>query len=102
MTMRIASCGSSVHGDAARRTQVYLGDDEFELLDRVRRATGASRSELIRRAVRRTFGEKTKAEKLQALKASAGSWRDRRFTGAEYVDTMRDDVNERLRRLGLD
>jgi Arc/MetJ-type ribon-helix-helix transcriptional regulator len=84
------------------RTQIYLGDEELELLDRVGRATGASRSELIRRAVRRTFGEKTKAEKVQALQASAGSWRDRPFTGAEYVDTIRGDLNERLRRLGLE
>ena len=64
------------------QTQVYLGDDELELLDRVARATGASRSELIRRAVRSTFGQKTKAERLQALEASAGSWSGRRLTGA--------------------
>jgi Arc/MetJ-type ribon-helix-helix transcriptional regulator len=83
------------------RTQVYLGDEELELLDRVTRATGASRSELIRRAIRATFGEKTKAEKLRALEASAGSWRDRPFSGAEYVDAIRGDLNERLRRLGL-
>jgi Arc/MetJ-type ribon-helix-helix transcriptional regulator len=87
---------------AMGRTQIYLGDEELELLDRVGRATGASRSELIRRAVRRTFGEKTNAEKVQALQASAGSWRDRPFTGAEYVDTIRGDLNERLRRLGLE
>jgi hypothetical protein len=84
------------------RTQIYLGDEELELLDRVGRATGASRSELIRRAVHSTFGEKTKVEKLQALRASAGSWRERRFTGAEYVDVIRGDLNERLRQVGLD
>jgi hypothetical protein len=84
------------------RTQIYLGEEELELLDRVARATGASRSELIRRAVRSTFGEKTKAEKLRGLDASAGSWRGRRFTGAQYVDTIRGDLNERLRRLGLE
>lgn len=83
------------------RTQVYLGDEELELLDRVARATGASRSELIRRAVRAVFGEKTKAEKLRALDASAGSWAGRPFTGAAYVDTVRGDFDERLRRLGL-
>ena len=83
------------------RTQIYLGEEELELLDRVARATGASRSELIRRAVRSTFGQRTKAEKLHALDASAGSWRDRRFTGAEYVDAIRGDLNERLRRIGL-
>ena len=91
-----------MHSDAVRRTQIYLGDDELELLDRVSRVTGASRSELIRRAVRRTFGETTKVEKLQALRASAGSWRDRGITGAEYVDTVRGDLNERLRRLELE
>jgi len=84
------------------RTQVYLGDEELDLLERVARATGASRSELIRRAVRRTFGERTKDERLQALSASAGSWSDRRFTGAEYVDAIRGDLDERLRRLGLE
>jgi hypothetical protein len=90
-----------VYSDVMGRTQIYLGEEELELLDRVARATGASRSELIRRAVRSTFGEKTKAEKLRALHASAGSWRGRRFTGAEYVDTIRGDLNERLRQLGL-
>jgi len=91
-----------VYIDAIGRTQVYLRDEELELLDRVGRATGASRSELIRRAVRSTFGAPATAEKLQALDASAGSWRDRPFTGAEYVDTIRGDLNERLRRLGLE
>lgn len=91
-----------VHSDVVGRTQIYLGEEELELLDRVGRATGASRSELIRRAVRRTFGEKTKAEKLRALDASAGSWQGRRFTGAEYVDAIRGDLNERLRLLGLE
>lgn len=66
------------------------------------RDTGASRSELIRRAVRATFGEQDKEEKLRALKASAGSWRGRRRSGAEYVDALRGgDLNERLARLGV-
>lgn len=91
-----------VYSDVVGRTQVYLGDNELELLDRVARATGASRSELIRRAVRSTFGEKTKAERLRALDASAGSWSGRRLTGADYVDALRGDLSERLRRLGVE
>ncbi|MHB8318794.1 MAG: ribbon-helix-helix domain-containing protein [Acidimicrobiales bacterium] len=83
------------------RTQIYLGDDELELLDRVAKTTGASRSELVRRAVRNTFGEKTKAERLQALEASAGTLRGRRMTGADYVDALRGDLSERLGRQGL-
>jgi Arc/MetJ-type ribon-helix-helix transcriptional regulator len=91
-----------VYNDAMNRTQVYLGEDELELLKRASRNTGASRSELIRRAVRTTFGEQGKDEKLRALKASAGSWRGRRANGAEYVDALRGgDLNERLARLGV-
>jgi hypothetical protein len=41
-------------------------------------------------------------DKLRALQASAGSWADRDFTGAEYVDAIRGDLNVRLRRLGLE
>ncbi|MGA2164439.1 MAG: CopG family transcriptional regulator [Solirubrobacteraceae bacterium] len=83
------------------RTQVYLGDEELELLNRAASATGATRSELIRRAVREAFGVKGKADRRRALQASAGSWRGRDFTGAEYVDAIRGDLSERLRRHGL-
>jgi len=84
------------------RTQVYLGEGELELLERASRDTGASRSELIRRAVRTTFGEQGADEKLRALKASAGSWKGRRISGAEYVDAIRGgDLNDRLARLGV-
>lgn len=84
------------------RTQLYLGNDELDLLDRVSRATGASRSELVRRAVRSTFGQPTKADRLHALADSAGSWRDRAFTGSQYVDSVRGDLSKRLGRLGLE
>lgn len=84
------------------RTQVYLGEDELELLERASRETGASRSELIRRAVRASFGTQGKDERLRALEASAGSWRGRRASGAEHVDALRgSDLNERLARLGV-
>ncbi len=83
------------------RTQVYLGEEELEALDRAARAAGASRSELIRRSVRESFGLKTKADRTRALRASAGSWKGRSFTGAEYVDAHRRDLNVRLRRLAM-
>jgi len=41
------------------RTQVYLTDEELELLDARARETGASRSELVRRAVRAHYGAET-------------------------------------------
>lgn len=83
------------------RTQITLGDEELELLDRATRASGASRSELIRRAIHTAYGSRSKEERTAALKRSAGSWRGRDFTGADYVDAIRDNLNDRLSRLGL-
>jgi Arc/MetJ-type ribon-helix-helix transcriptional regulator len=90
-----------VYNDVVPRTQVYIGEEELEALDNAAHAVGASRSELIRRAVRESYGLKTKADRIRALRASAGSWKGRAFTGAEYVDSRRGDLNDRLRRHGL-
>jgi hypothetical protein len=90
-----------VYNGVMGRTQVYLGTEELELLDRAARAVGASRSELVRRAIREAFGAGDKVDRRRALAASAGSWKSRGFTGAEYVDARRGDLNDRLRRLGL-
>lgn len=84
------------------RTQIYLNNQELELLDRAAEATGASRSELIRRAIQTAYGQRTVADRLAALRRSAGSWKGRRFSGAQYVDAIRGDLNKRLRRLGLE
>ena len=86
------------------RTQIYLGDDERELLERMSKATGASASELVRRAIRSTYRiELSTEEKLRLLESSAGSWKDRTFTGAEYVDAIRGKgLGDGLRSLGLE
>ncbi len=91
-----------MYGDGMGRTQVYLGQEELGLLDRAAAQTGASRSELIRRAIRTTFGEQSQEARLEALRRSAGSWKRRRFNGSEYVDAVRGDLNERLRQVGLE
>jgi Arc/MetJ-type ribon-helix-helix transcriptional regulator len=83
------------------RTQIYLTDDELEVLDGAVKATGASRSEAIRRAIRATYGKPSVEDRLAALRRGAGLWKDRDFTGSEYVNAIRGDVNDRLRRLGL-
>lgn len=90
-----------MYSGAVGRTQVYLGQEELELLDRAAAETGASRSELIRRAVRSTYGAPAKEARLEALRRSAGSWKGRRFTGSSYVEAVRGDLDERLRRIGL-
>jgi Arc/MetJ-type ribon-helix-helix transcriptional regulator len=90
------------NGVIMTRTQVYLGEGELELLERASRDTGASRSELIRRAVRTIFGEQGADQKLRALRSSAGSWKGRGGSGASYVEEIRGgDLNDRLARLGV-
>ncbi|MGB9249509.1 MAG: CopG family transcriptional regulator [Mycobacterium sp.] len=83
------------------RTQITLNDAELELLDRAARASGASRSELIRRAIHTAYGSRSKKERTAALQRSAGAWRERDVTGADYVDAIRDNLDDRLSRLGL-
>ena len=83
------------------RTQVYLGVEELKLLERVEKASGATRSELIRRAIHAAYGRPALSDRLSALRQTKGLWKDRKVTGARYVDALRADLNRRLRRLGL-
>ena len=88
-----------MYTDVVHRTQIYLDDEELAALEAAAKRTGASRSELIRRAIRTQYGEHPVASRLEALRSSAGAWTARDYTGSEYVDSMRGDVNERLSRL---
>ena len=90
-----------MYSDGVHRTQIYLDDHEVALLSQESARTGASRSELIRRAVRIQYGVDTPEGRLAALRASAGTWSDRSTTGAEYVDELRSDLGKRLDQVGL-
>ena len=83
------------------RTQIHLSEEDVELLDRAALATGASRGELIRRAVRERYGATSSlAERKARARRAFGAWKDRSFTGDEYVRAVRSgDMNENLRRL---
>jgi Arc/MetJ-type ribon-helix-helix transcriptional regulator len=85
------------------RTQVHLDEEDIERLDTVAKRTGASRSELIRRAIRAQYGEPnalSRDERRERLLALAGAWKDRPYTGEEYVRAIRSgDMNANLRRL---
>ena len=90
-----------MHSDVVQRTQIYLDVVEQRLLDEAAKRTGASRSELIRRAIRTQYQQSAPVSRLAALRASAGAWSDRPGTGADYVDARRGDLNSRLERVGL-
>jgi hypothetical protein len=90
-----------MYSDAMRRTQIYLDDNEAALLDQAAERTGASRSELIRRAVRTQYGAGTPEGRLADLRASAGVWSDRATTGADYVGGLREGLGKRLQQSGF-
>ncbi len=90
-----------MYSDVMHRTQIYLDDHEVALLTQESARTGASRSELIRRAVRSQYGIDTPEGRLAALRASAGIWSDRPATGADYVEEFRGDLGQRLGQVGL-
>jgi Arc/MetJ-type ribon-helix-helix transcriptional regulator len=90
-----------MYGDTMQRTQIYLDEEESRLLGAVSARTGASRSELIRRAVRAQYGDASPERRLAALRESSGIWADRELTGDEYVQHLREPVSERLADVGL-
>ncbi|MCB8915572.1 MAG: CopG family transcriptional regulator [Thermoleophilales bacterium] len=89
-----------VYSGVMGRTQVYLGSEELEILDRVAADTGATRSELIRRAVRRSYG-RDQSDPLRVVLETAGSWKST-GSGEDFVIEARaGGLNERLARFGL-
>ncbi len=75
-----------------KRTQIYLTDEEGEVLRRRRKATGATMSELIRGAIdaqylrRRTL---SREERRRIVRETYGAWKGSRESGETYVDRLR-------------
>ena len=80
------------------RTQIYMSKEHAAALDREAKRTGTTRSHLIREAIEARYGSDRDSERIaEALRATAGLWRDRTETGAKYVDRIR--TGKRLREL---
>mgnify|MGYP000722287649 CR=1 FL=1 len=77
------------------RTQISLDPEDIELLDEAARETGATRAELIRRAVRAYYARPshrrgtTPEERVARARSAFGIWRDRPFTTEEYLHAIR-------------
>lgn len=80
------------------RTQIYLTRTQADALDREARRTGTTRSHLIREAISERYGAANDRDRVaEALRHTAGLWRDRRETGEAYVARLR--TGKRLRDL---
>lgn len=78
-----------------RRTQIYLSEEQGRLLQQRSTATGETVSQLIRAAIDDTYGNQrraNKADRVQIARRTAGAWRDRTETGAEFVERLRSGV----------
>ena len=76
------------------RTQIYLTREESAALDRVARATGKTRSSLIRDAVEAHYmAAPERDETLRVLRETSGAWRrepgDEAFDSVEFVRELR-------------
>ena len=73
------------------RTQIYLSKSQATALDREARRRGTTRSHLIREAIDERYGSAgaDKDRIRHELQVTAGLWRDREETGAQYVERMR-------------
>lgn len=74
-----------------QRTQIYLTVNETEVLDRISRQTGLTRSQLIRSAIGGAYIQQAPRESVErALLATAGAWkRGRHADGAAWVERRR-------------
>ena len=75
-------------------TQIHLSESDVALLDAASERTGASRSELIRRAIRSTYGNRAGAR----LPSSIGVVSDGRWSAETIDEELAEIYEERHRR----
>jgi hypothetical protein len=77
------------------RTQMTITDEQYARLQTLSEETGLSMSELVRQALDRTYAGRG----VEAIEASFGAWKNRRFDGEGYVDRMRTGLAQRLTKI---
>jgi metal-responsive CopG/Arc/MetJ family transcriptional regulator len=76
------------------RTQIHLAEAEVALLDEESRRTGASRAELIRRAIRTVYGGGSQSQ----LPTSVGIIADGSFDAEQVDEELAEIFEERWKR----
>jgi predicted DNA-binding protein len=89
--------GSAMYVYTMQRTQIYLTEAETAALDREAARTGRTRSQLIREAIEEKYALPSGIEDfLKVLEETFGAWKDRDFTGEEYVAALRPGMGKRM------
>jgi len=81
-----------------QRTQIYLSEEELVAIDGEAKATGRTRSQLIREAIDKVYLASKRRALKEALDRSRGAWRGRREDGATTVERLRPGRLGRLHR----
>lgn len=85
-----------------KRTQLYLDEDLFQWLALISRERKTTISDLVRKALRKTYSQrKSTSDRIKAFHAAGGIWANRKDLPptAEYVRSLRKST--RLKRFGL-
>lgn len=79
-----------------KRTQIYLSDEEDQVLASRSAASGRTKSQLIREAIDSVYLGTGTGDALAAISRAAGSWPGQRESGADYVERRRTGRLSRL------
>ncbi len=83
-----------------KRTQLYLDEDAWHILDEISREKKKTVSQLVREAIDEVYLKEKKPDIMDALEECKGMWSDRRDLDTEkYIRQLRKDT--RLKRFGL-
>jgi len=75
-----------------RRTQIYITDEQAQVLERRSRASGKTISDLIRAAIddaHRPRRALSRADRVRVARETAGAWREFSESGRRYVERLR-------------
>lgn len=87
----------------SERTQISLSKRQREKVRALQAVLGVSMSEVVRRAtdLLSTSLGKNKDMTKAVLRQTAGGWKGRKFSGAEYKRKLRKEEEKRLKEIGV-
>jgi negative regulator of replication initiation len=72
------------------RTQIYFDDEIFSYLEKEKKSTHQSYSEIIRNNIKLNIRKKTK-EMILKMENAVGSWKNKAETPEHYIRNIRKD-----------